>query len=85
MHVKILGSGCPNCKRLEKVAREALEEMGVEATLSKVTDFGEIMTYNVIATPGLVIDGKVVSSGRIPTKAEVTTWVANAAMAEGGA
>ncbi len=85
MDVKVLGPGCPNCKRLEKVAREALEEMGVEATLSKVTDLSEIMAYNVIATPGLVIDGKVVAAGRIPTKAEVTTWVANAAMAEGGA
>ncbi|MCL7452431.1 MAG: thioredoxin family protein [Anaerolineae bacterium] len=85
MDVKILGSGCPNCKRLEKVAREALDEMGVEATLTKVTDFGDIMTYNIIATPGLVINGQVVSYGRIPSKAEVTTWVANAAMAEGGA
>jgi len=85
MDVKVLGSGCPNCKRLEKVAREALEEMGVDATLTKVTDLSEIMAYNVIATPGLVIDGKVVSSGRIPTKAEVTTWLTNAAMAEGGA
>lgn len=85
MDVKVLGSGCPNCKRLEKVAREALEEMGVEATLTKVTDFGDIMSYNIIATPGLVINGQVVSYGRIPTKAEVTTWVANAAMAEDGA
>jgi len=85
MDVKILGTGCPNCKRLEKVAREALDEMGVEATLTKVTDFGDIMTYNIIATPGLVINGQVVSYGRIPTKAEVTTWVANAATAEGGA
>lgn len=85
MDVKILGSGCPNCKRLEKIARDVLAEMGVEATLTKVTDFGDIMAYNIIATPGLVINGQVVSYGRIPTKAEVTTWVANAAMAEDGA
>lgn len=85
MDIKILGPGCPNCQRVEKVAREVLTEMGVEATLSKVTDWAKIMSYDIIGTPGLVIDGKVVSSGRIPTKGEVTTWVANAAMAEGGA
>ena len=78
MEVKILGTGCPNCKRLEKVARQALTEMGVEATVTKVTDFGDIMAYNIIATPGLVIDEKVVSYGRIPTKAEITSLIATA-------
>jgi small redox-active disulfide protein 2 len=78
MEVKILGSGCPNCKRLEKTARQALDEMGVEATVTKVTDFGDIMAYNIIATPGLVIDEKVVSSGRVPSKAEVTSMIATA-------
>lgn len=78
MEVKILGSGCSNCKRLEKTARQALDEMGVEATVTKVTDFGDIMAYNIIATPGLVIDEKVVSSGRVPSKAEVTSMIATA-------
>jgi small redox-active disulfide protein 2 len=78
MDVKILGSGCPNCKRLEKTAREALSEMGVEATVTKVTDFTDIMAYNILATPGLVINEKVVSSGRVPSKAEVTTLIATA-------
>ena len=78
MDVKVLGSGCPNCKRLEKVAREALAEMGVEATVTKVTDFGDIMAYSIIATPGLVIDETVVSYGRVPSKAEVTTLIATA-------
>ena len=78
MEVKILGSGCPNCKRLEKTARQALDEMGVEATVTKVTNFGDIMAYNIIATPGLVIDEKVVSSGRVPSKAEVTSMIATA-------
>jgi small redox-active disulfide protein 2 len=82
MDIKILGPGCPNCQRLEKIAREAVVEMGVEATLTKVSDMRQIMTYDIVGTPGLVINGKVVSSGRIPTKAEVTTWIANAAMAE---
>jgi small redox-active disulfide protein 2 len=85
MDIKILGPGCPNCHRVEKVTREVLTEMGVEATVTKVTDWKKITSYDIIGTPGLVIDGKVVVSGRIPTKAEVTTWVANAAMAEGGA
>jgi small redox-active disulfide protein 2 len=78
MDVKILGSGCPNCKRLEKVTREALAEMGIEATVAKVTDFGDIMAYNILTTPGLVIDEKVVSAGRVPTKTEITSMIATA-------
>ena len=78
MEVKILGTGCPNCKRLEKVARQALTEMGVEATVTKVTDMVDILAYNIPATPGLVIDEKVVSYGRIPTKAETTSLIATA-------
>jgi small redox-active disulfide protein 2 len=82
MEIKILGTGCPNCQRLEKLAKEVAGEMGIEATFVKVTDMKKILAHEILGTPGLVIDGKVVSSGRIPTKAEVTTWVANAAMAE---
>ena len=78
MEVKILGTGCPNCKRLEKVTRQALDEMGVEATVTKVTDMMDIMSYDILATPGLVIDEKVVSYGRVPTKAEVTSLIATA-------
>jgi small redox-active disulfide protein 2 len=83
MEIKILGIGCANCQRLEQIAREAAAEMGVEATFTHVTDVREIMTYHVLGTPGLVINGKVVSAARIPTKTEVSVWVANAAMAEG--
>lgn len=85
MDIKVLGPGCPNCQRLERIVREAVLEMGVEATISKVTDMRQIMTYDIVGTPGLVINGRVVSSGRIPTKSEVTTWLANGAMDEGGA
>ena len=76
--IKILGSGCANCKRLEQIAHKVVSEMGVEADIIKVTEYPDIMAYNVLSTPGLVINEKLVSSGRIPTPAEVTTWLANA-------
>jgi small redox-active disulfide protein 2 len=76
--IKVLGSGCANCKRLEQVARKVVSDMNIEAEVVKVTDYNDIMTYNVLSTPGLVINEKVVSSGRIPTPAEVTTWLTNA-------
>ena len=78
MEVKILGTGCPNCKRLEKVTRQALNELGVEATVTKVTDMMDILSYQIPATPGLVIDGEVVSYGRVPTKAEATSLITTA-------
>ncbi|HUS70047.1 MAG TPA: thioredoxin family protein [Anaerolineae bacterium] len=78
MEIKILGIGCANCKRVEGVARQVVAEMGVEATISEVTDMNDIVSYDILTTPGLVINEKVVSSGRIPSKAEVTSWVANA-------
>jgi len=83
MEVKILGTGCPNCKRLEKVTRQALDEMGVEATVIKVTDMMDILSYGIPATPGLVIDGEVASYGRVPTKAEAATLIATALSASG--
>ena len=76
--IKVLGSGCANCKRLEQIAHKVVTEMGVEAEVIKVTDYSDIMTYNVLSTPGLVINEKVVSTGRIPSPDEVTTWLANA-------
>lgn len=76
--IKVLGSGCANCKRLEQIARKVIEEMSIEAEVVKVTEYPDIMKYNIMSTPGLVINEKVVSYGRIPTPAEVTTWVADA-------
>ena len=76
--IKVLGSGCSNCKKVEAIARQAVEMMGLEADVIKVTDYSQIMEYNILSTPGLVINEQVVSSGRIPTPAEVTTWLANA-------
>ena len=74
--VKILGSGCANCKKLEAVAREAAAAAGVEAEFVKVTNLNDIMAYHVLSTPGLVINDKRVSSGRIPAKAEIQGWLA---------
>jgi small redox-active disulfide protein 2 len=74
--VKILGSGCANCRKLEAVAREAAASAGVEAEFVKVTDMKDIMAYDVLSTPGLVINEKLVSSGRIPAQAEVKQWLA---------
>jgi small redox-active disulfide protein 2 len=76
--IKILGSGCANCKRLEQIARKVVEEMRLEAEVIKVTDYNDILKYNIISTPGLVINEKVVSSGRIPSPAEVTTFLTGA-------
>lgn len=76
--IKVLGSGCANCKRVEQIARRVVDEMSLEAEVIKVTDYNDIMAYNVLSTPGLVVNEKVVCSGRIPTKAEVTTWLVDA-------
>jgi len=71
MEIKILGSGCPNCKRLEANARKAIEELGLEATITKVTDYKDIMSYNIMSTPGLVFDEQVVSAGRVLQPKEI--------------
>lgn len=76
--IKVLGSGCNNCKKLEAVAHQVVDQMGVEAEIIKVTEYSDIMAYNIMSTPGLVISEKVVSSGRIPSAAEITTFVASA-------
>jgi len=84
MEIKILGTGCPNCKRLERVTREALDELGLNVQVTKVTDMQAIMAYDILSTPGLVIDEKVVSYGRIPSKAEMATMIATAQSAAEG-
>ena len=76
--IKILGSGCANCKKVDAIARQAVAGLSIEATFVKVTDYNDIMAYNILSTPGLVINEKLVSSGRVPTKAEVTTLITTA-------
>ncbi len=73
--IKVLGSGCANCKRVEQIAHKVVEDMSLDAEIIKVTEYPEIMKYNVMSTPGLVINERVVSTGRIPTPAEVTAWL----------
>ena len=80
--IKVLGSGCANCKRLEQLTRKVVDQLGVEAEVIKVTDPTVYADYGVMATPGLVINGKTVSSGRIPSMAEVTTFVTTAMASE---
>lgn len=76
--IKVLGPGCENCKNVEKVARQAVTALGIEAEVVKVTERQEIMKYPILYTPGLVINEKLVCGGRIPSQAEVTTWLADA-------
>ena len=71
MIIKILGSGCANCVNLERAARDAAAELGIDAQFEKVTDYPTIAGYGVMRTPGLVIDEQLVLSGRVPTTAQV--------------
>jgi small redox-active disulfide protein 2 len=75
MEIKVLGTGCPNCKRLDKLTRQAVAELGVDATVVKVEDLDQIMAYDILSTPALVIDENVVVSGRVPRKNEIAAWI----------
>jgi len=84
MKLEVLGSGCANCQKLMAVTEEAVRDLGVaDAEVIKVEDFAKIMTYGVMSTPALVIDGKVVVSGKVPSKAEVASLVTTALAAQG--
>jgi small redox-active disulfide protein 2 len=78
LSIKILGPGCANCKKLEQITRKVVAEMGFQADITKITDYAEIMDYPIISTPGLVINDRVVCSARLPSEAEVTTWLVDA-------
>lgn len=75
MDIKILGSGCPKCQRLEQITREVATELGVDARFEHVRDIAKIMEYAVVATPALVIDGEVKASGNMPSKEQIRGWL----------
>jgi small redox-active disulfide protein 2 len=75
VNIKVLGSGCSNCKRLEATARKVVDTLAIDAEIEKVTDYNEIMKWPILSTPGLVINDKLVSAGRIPSEKEITDWL----------
>ena len=82
MDIKVLGPGCANCRRLYEETEKAVKQLAMTATITKVEKFEEMAPYRIMMTPALVINGEVKAAGRIPRVAEITTWLANAAMEE---
>lgn len=78
LDIKVLGTGCANCKRLEAIVRKVVADLELQANIEKVTDINDILKWPILSTPGLVINNNVVSSGRIPSEAEVTGWLQSA-------
>jgi len=78
MYIKILGTGCARCNQLEKTTREVVKELDLDANIEEVKDMRQIMSYNILTTPALVINEQVVSSGKVPAKAEITQLIINA-------
>lgn len=76
--IKILGAGCANCKRLEQEVKEALSGSVIEYEVVKVTDYADIMAYGIMSTPGLVMNEKVLSAGRIPKRQQIIEWATQA-------
>jgi small redox-active disulfide protein 2 len=78
LSIKVLGSGCTSCINLEKLCKEVIAENNIAAEIEKITDYKDIMSYGIMSTPGLVINGRVVLSGKLPTKSTLTHWLMNA-------
>lgn len=78
MKIKVLGPGCARCQQLGKTTKEVVRDLGIDAEIEDVKDIKKIMEYPIMFTPGLVIDNKLVCSGRVPTKAEVTSFITTA-------
>ena len=82
IEIKVLGPGCVNCKRLEQITHRVVDFLAVDANIEKVTDYREIVELGVMATPGLIVNDEVVSSGRIPSETEITDWIIKALESE---
>jgi len=78
MKIKILGTGCAKCHQLEQTTRQVIKELAVDATIEEVKDMKKIMEYPILTTPALVVNEKLVCSGKVPTKSEVTQYIINA-------
>ena len=75
MNIKILGTGCPKCEKLEKLTKQAASELNVSATFEKIKQLDEILEYGIAFTPGLVINGEVKIAGKIPSLEQIKTWI----------
>lgn len=75
MKIEILGIGCPKCKKLTELAEEAVKELGISAEIIKVTEINKIISYGVMMTPALVIEGEVKVAGKIPRKEDIASWI----------
>lgn len=84
MVIKILGPGCMNCQKLEALAKRAVEELGIDAEIVKVSDYADIMAYGIMSTPGLVVDEQVKIAGRVPSYEDVKTVLIVASAARKG-
>lgn len=73
--IKVLGPGCANCKRLEGLVRNVIDAQGLDAQIDKITDYAAMMRWSILSTPGLVVNDTLVSSGRIPSEAEIAAWL----------
>jgi len=78
LNIKVLGPGCANCINLEKICKEVVVENNIDAEIEKVTDYKVIMSYGIMSTPGLIVNGKVIHNGKLPTKSTLKHWLMNA-------
>jgi len=78
LHIKVLGSGCANCHKVEELTKQAVAQLGIEAQVELVTDMQEMLRYGVMSTPAIVINDKVVSAGRVPALSQITTMITSA-------
>ena len=75
LSIKVLGPGCPNCERLEKIVKRVVKNLAIEAEVTKISDYNEILAYDILSTPGLVINEEVVFSGRVPSETQVVDFI----------
>jgi small redox-active disulfide protein 2 len=76
--IKVLGPGCPRCHELDRITREVVKELSIDANIEHVQDINKIIEYPILTTPGLVVNGKVVCSGKVPSKSEIAGFITNA-------